>query len=769
MVGVRLGPNLQSFHYHVPERLSEATLPGALVRMPFGRRVLEGVVLERSATSPVEETRDILELADPTPVLTPAHVELARWMAASYACSLVEAVAAMLPPGLLLGARRAGPKLSLVVHPLVAASPLSTGEMAPPSTGKMPALPPPGDTGETPAPPGDARAGMPVPQGELSSPDPDPKRAPAQARALAYVRANPGHSLASIIKATGVQATTLKALAQRGLVAISSVAVRRDPLRERTYETTPKAEPTPAQERALARIGRGGGEKPHVFLLHGITSSGKTEVYLQVIERCVAEGGRAIVLVPEIALTPQAIARYSGRFPGRVAVLHGRLSAGERLDEWEHIRAGGADVVVGSRTALFAPQPDLRLIVVDEEHDDSYKSPRAPRFNARDAAIKLGELAGARVVLGSATPDLASFTRALDGEYALLALPERVGDLPLPPVRIVDMRQELRAGSRGILSRALRQALYRTLTQGRQAILFLNRRGNAPTVLCRDCGQPVMCRRCSIALSYHSEGHKLLCHLCAAEQALLTTCPSCASPRIAPFGFGTQRVEAEVRRLFPRARVLRLDRDVTGAKDAHDRILGTFAAHKADILVGTQMVAKGHDLPLVTLVGAVSADVGLHIPDFRASERTFQLLTQAAGRAGRAIEDSQVIIQTYNPEHAAVQMAASHNYRGFYEREIAWRRELRHPPFSRMARFVYSSAREETCWKRAHELYRELLRRAAATDEQPCEVIGPAPCPISRMRGKFRWHIVARGEDLSPLLGGAPSGWTVDVDPVSWL
>lgn len=722
-VGARLGSELRTFHYFVPAGLRAQAAPGTLVRVPFGTRVLAGVVVGRSDVSPVEGNRELLEVVDATPVLTPAQVALAGWLARMYACSLAEALAVMLPPGLLMGAPRARAKRVRVVRPL-------------------------------------------EPSGAVP---PGPRRAPAQARVLEHVRAHPGQPLAEVLRATATTASTVEALAARGLVAIDSVTVRRDPLQGRAFQPTQALEPTAGQARALERLlrrHRAGGEG---FLLHGVTASGKTEVYLQVIERCVAEGGRAIVLVPELSLTPQAVSRFSARFPGRVAVLHGALSAGERLDEWERIRRGEVDVVVGSRTALFAPLPSLRVIVVDEEHDASYKSPRAPRYHARETAVALGRLAGAQVLLGSATPDVATYYHALQGCFHLLHLPERVRSLPLPPVQVVDMRQELRAGNRGLFSRALHQALYRTLEQRQQAVLFLNRRGNAASVLCRDCGRPVACRRCELALSYHSAGHRLVCHLCGNEQFPMDNCPSCMSPRIAPFGFGTQRVEAEVRRLFPRARVLRLDRDAAATKGAHERILDAFSAREADVLVGTQMVAKGHDLPLVTLVGVVSADVGLHLPDFRASERTFQLLTQVAGRAGRALPESQVVVQTYNPEHVAVQMAAAHDYAGFYQREIAWRRELGHPPFARMVRFVCTAAKEETCRRKAHEFHQELLRRTAEAGEPACELLGPAPCPVLRMRGKYRWQIVARGENVTPLLTAIPSGWSADVDPVSWL
>jgi primosomal protein N' (replication factor Y) len=501
---------------------------------------------------------------------------------------------------------------------------------------------------------------------------------------------------------------------------------------------------------------------------------------------------QAIVLVPEIALTPQTMHRFAGRFPGRVALLHSRLGAGERYDQWRQIRDGGFDVVVGSRSAVFAPLPRLGLIILDEEHEWSYKQDSYPYYHTREVALKRAALTGSVVVLGSATPDVATYHRAtrppvtpdpVPGvQWHLLSLPARVGlgrgpdgaevttELPMPPVRVVDMRQELRGGNRSIFSMALQQALAATLRAGEQAILFLNRRGSRTFILCRACGYVPTCPQCDIPLVYHADIDLLLCHRCDLHKREPHPCPRCGSPSIKRFGAGTQRVEEEMRHLFPAARVLRWDRDTAARKGAHDDLLGAFVRQEADVLVGTQMIAKGLDLPLVTLVGVISADTGLHLPDFRAGERTFQLLTQVAGRAGRRTAGGQVIVQTYSPEHYAIQAAARHDYRSFYTQDIRFRLAHEYPPFSRMAKLVYSAYSEAACQIEANRLAGVILDLAAGLDEE-IEVLGPAPSFMHKLRNRYRWQLLLRGTDLAPLLAqlALPPGWTLDIDPVSML
>jgi primosomal protein N' (replication factor Y) len=613
---------------------------------------------------------------------------------------------------------------------------------------------------------------------------------------------------------TGCNLSTLRDLADHGLISLEEKEVWRDPLAGRKFVLDVPPKLTPDQE-AVWEVVRQQVMSDEdqslvtryslpVTLLHGVTGSGKTEIYLRALDAVLKQGKQAIVLVPEISLTPQTIRRFAARFPGRIAIIHSQLSLGERYDTWRRVRAGDVDVVIGPRSALFVPLPRLGLIVIDEEHEGSYKQEMTPRYHTRQVAVKLAELAGAVVILGSATPDVVSYYRAQRGEYRLLHLPKRIMGhrrrieeqrvsyklqvtgykflsaeacyTDLPPVRIVDMREELKAGNREIFSRALQVALRETLDNNQQAILFLNRRGAATFVICRDCGHVLRCRRCEVPLTYHLHQYgigepQLVCHHCNRHEPVPKVCPHCGGQRIKFFGIGTQRVEAVVQKLFPQARTLRWDRDTTGGKWSHEAFLQSFIEHQADILIGTQMIAKGLDLPLVTLVGVVAADTALHLPDFWASERTFQLLTQVAGRAGRSILGGQVIIQTYTPEHYAVQMASRHDYDGFYEKELAFRREHGYPPFARLAKLVYVHQNQKRCQEEAEKLYRILDNKIARLGLAGADLIGPAPCFFGRLRGKYRWQIVARASDPQALLRDVifPRGWRVDIDPVSTL
>ncbi len=524
------------------------------------------------------------------------------------------------------------------------------------------------------------------------------------------------------------------------------------------------------------------------------------------------------MLVPEISLTPQTVQRFAARFPGRVTVAHSGLALGERYDGWRRARAGEVGIVIGSRSAVFTPVRRLGLIAIDEEHEWSYKQDRTPRYHARDVALRRAELEGASVILGSATPSVESYFQAQQGHYTLIEMPQRVmahrkqieaqkSDYhstdertvtsarlsaglraaetdaarrpelveglytELPPVQIVDLRQELRAGNRSIFSRALQQGLARVLSAGEQAILFLNRRGAATFVMCRDCGHVLRCRRCEAPLTYHTSEVGLICHHCNQREMQPQLCPVCASPRIKHFGIGTQRVEAVVRQMFPAARVVRWDRDTTRRKGAHENILQRFVKGEADIMVGTQMVAKGLDLPLVTLVGVVTADTALHLPDFRAGERTFQLLTQVAGRAGRSILGGQVIIQTYDPNHYAIQAASRHSFADYYRYELAFRREHAYPPFRKLVRLVYADSKAEKAQAEAERLAGALANKIARLGLPETTLIGPAPAFLQRLRGQTRWHLMVRAPDPHALLAGLrfPVGWRIDVDPVSLL
>ena len=723
-VAVQTGvPYRQAFSYAVPDGMS--VTPGSGVLVPFGRHTLAGVVLdvaERPAYT--GETRHLLAAADA--LLSPAQIELASWLSRRYLAPLYPCVALMLPPGF-------DRRLQVTV---AAAS-------------------------DAPAP-------------ELSGP---------ALKLLARVRAAGEVELSRLRRSFRADTGALLAeLRARGLVR-ERLTFAVPPIESAPVTAAPVSAPppTPGQRRALASIGpavgRSGvaGRRPPVFLLHGVTGSGKTEVYLAALERAVARGRRGIVLVPEIALTPQAVARFEARFPGRVAVLHSEVTGLRRERLWHAIRAGRYDVVIGPRSAIFAPQPDLGLIVVDEEHEWTYKQHDAePRYHARDAALKLAQLNGATVILGSATPDVVSYARARAGHYALLEMRERVGTRAarsLPAVEIVDLARELREGNRGIFSRALDAALAETLARGEQAILFLNRRGSASFILCRDCGYVPHCSGCRVPYTVHLAGERLRCHQCNRQRRMLGACPACGGARLRLFGLGTQRVEAEVRARFPEARVLRWDRDVARKAADHAEILSALARGEADVVVGTQMLAKGHDLPNVTLVGVVSADIALHMPDYRSGERAFQVLTQVAGRAGRGERPGRVIVQTYTPEHYAIRAAAAHDYGAMFDAEMRVRREAGYPPFGRLARLLYGHTNaayaEEEARRLAAEL-RDLRRRRGLPGE---EIIGPAPAFHARLRGRWRWQVLVRAPDPAALLAGVTlkKGWSADIDPVSLI
>ncbi len=473
-------------------------------------------------------------------------------------------------------------------------------------------------------------------------------------------------------------------------------------------------------------------------------------------------------------MTPQIIERFISRFPGKVAVLHSELSLGERFDEWNRIKQGEFDVVIGPRSAIFAPQPDLGLIIIDEEHEWTYKQEdNVPRYHTREVALKLAELAGATVVLGSATPDIESYYRALNGGYRLLEILKRVTPnegSPLPEVEVVDLRDELKTGNLSLFSRSLHNSIVTALNNHEQVLLFLNRRGAAAFVECRDCGWVIRCKRCQLPLSYHIAGEELVCHHCNYRVKVPQFCPNCRSRRIKYLGIGTERLEQETAQIFSGARILRWDSDVThGRSQTHQTIFNKFRAGEADILIGTQMIAKGLDLPAVTLVGVISADIALNLPDFRAGERIFQLLSQVAGRAGRGPAGGKVIIQTYSPEHYAIQSAAKHDYRTFYTKEISYRFELRNPPFSRLTRLTFTHINELYCQEEVKKMKQLLLEKRDALGLGGVSIIGPAPAYIYRLRGSFRWQLVLRAPDPSSFLSGISfsRGWAVDIDPVS--
>jgi primosomal protein N' (replication factor Y) len=829
-VAVNLSPVRGTFHYHVPAELQQRVRLGHLVTAPFGSRRVQGVVVGLPPVPEVPETRPIIDLVDPEPVFTPAQLELARWLASETTAPFIDCLTLMLPPGLSQEAdslyrledpgfhpdSRTGQRLVSLLqergplrgrqiqHALsrLRWKPQAEALVRKGVLAREPILSSPS---VHPRRIRNARLAVP-PESAISRLDAQPVRsasASTRRRSVLDVLIADGGAVevGRLYDEAGANLNDLRMLESLGVISLSEAEVWRDPLADLDYVPAVAPRLTPDQSRVMESLLQAIVVSPdsstRPILLHGVTGSGKTEIYMQAVRETLQRGRTAIVLVPEIALTPQTIRRFLARFPGRVGVLHSQLSEGERFDTWRRCRSNDIQVVIGPRSALFAPLANIGLIVVDESHDESYKEQgMAPRYRATTAAMAYAGMLGAVCLFGSATPDVVTNYRAEQGEFDKLSLPqrimghrERIGRqadrlgrrsryrpesedalaIDLPPVRIVDMRQELKAGNRSLFSRALHQALSKCLSAGEQAILFLNRRGTSTYVFCRDCGLVLRCPRCDTPFTYHSARERLQCHHCGYDRGLPSTCPNCGGRRIRQFGAGTQRIQAEVEAAFPAARTIRWDWDATRTKGAHEEILSRFAGFEADVLIGTQMVAKGLDLPLVTLVGVVSADTGLNLPDYRAAERTFQVLTQVVGRAGRGLLGGRVILQTYEPDHYAVQAAASHDYPSFYKQELEFRRTLGYPPFTRLARLVYrhtSSSAAEAQAKRVGGLIHNRIEQA----DSGASLIGPVPCFYRRLRGEYRWQIVIRAADPRPFIPGElEPGWTVDVDPVTLL
>ncbi len=793
----------RTFSYSIPGH--QSLVPGQLVWVPFGRRIPQGVVMELADTPQVEITRDILQPIDPAPLVSQTQLALARWISRHYLCSLFNAVALFLPPGFEdqmrsrlypAGDADSADAASEAEAPLrqLAAKPglseadfvkmlgrngdrllrrlIDRGAVRREVELPVPRLKPRYFCALVPRPPygnGSTRE------------NPAPSLPNRQALLLATVEsaAEPYPlTLANKEFGSGVANTLL----QKGLIGQQWTRLDQSPIPE---EADPNPSPpltlTVDQADALERINKAMDDpshQPRSFLLHGVTGSGKTEVYLQAIQNVVSSGKQAIYLVPEIALTPQTLERVGSRFPGRVAVVHSRLTPRQQFDQWWKIREGEYDVVVGARSALFASVPRLGLIVIDEEHEWTYKQEEAqPLYHARDVALQYARRNGAVVVMGSATPDVETYHRAQAGQHRLLELPRRIGrngpdrETPLAKVRVCDMRQELMDGNRGIFSRGLSQALAGCVGQGHQAVLFLNRRGSATIVQCRGCGYVAICRSCSVSMAYHSMDASLRCHRCNRSRRLPGRCPQCGGSQIRRMGAGTQRVVEEVEVLLPGVRVERWDSDATRSGLSHSETMSRFASGETQVLVGTQMVAKGLDVPNVTLAGVVLADIGLHVPDFRTAERTFGLLCQVAGRAGRGSFKGEVHIQTYNPEHYAIAAAALQDYGMLYQREIRSRRELGNPPFNELVHLVFLDSDATACQRKAIETTRLLRQKGYAEGLTDVELVGPAPGLPARLRGRYRWHVVVRGRNLHRFLEGVkfPPGTGVDVDPAHVL
>jgi primosomal protein N' (replication factor Y) len=795
------------FHYHVPPELEGRLQPGHLVLALFGKLVVQGVVLRHVEHPEVAHTKPVNSLLDDQPVLTGIQIALARRLAERTLAPLAACIGLMLPSGIgqladveygltpaanETGAAALSPAQRLVLEKLQARGPLRGRQLdkALPRRNwreSIRALQGRGLIATQPVIPRPVLKARTVRTARLLEVDTRQplSRSPAvQARraAMLEILARERNAVAAdwLYAESGGSLADLRALEKLGLVELAAAESIRDPLADYQPEAGLRLQLTHAQQAAWDAVrGQLEAKSPKPVLLHGVTSSGKTEIYLRAVARALELGRTAIVLVPEIALTPQTTQRFLARFGGQVGLLHSELSEGERYDTWRRVRRGDLRVIVGPRSALFAPLANLGLIVVDEEHDDSYYEANADvHYHARRAAVWLAELSGALALLGSATPDVGSYTQALQGAWLLQTLPERVsahrtaGDPPavapaLPPVDVIDMRTELKSGNRSIFSRALQRDLEAVLARREQAILFLNRRGAATYVFCRDCGYVLRCLNCDTPLTQHGRAAgDLVCHHCGYERQMPARCPSCNSAQIRHYGTGTETVEAELHKLLPEARSLRWDRDTTRTKGAHERILRQFAGHQADVLVGTQMLAKGLDLPRVTLVGVVLADVGLQLPDYRAAERTFQLLTQVAGRAGRSSLGGRVIFQTFQPGHYALRAAAAHDYAAFYEIESGHRRQLRYPPFAQLVRLEFRHLDARKAEDEAGALAARLAALISQQRRGATDVIGPAPCFLPRLNREYRWQILLRGPEPVSLLAGLKlPGWRIEVDP----
>jgi len=804
-------PVIGTYYYRVPSELRQKVTVGRQVLVPFGRRRLTGYILEiREELPPGVDVaiRDVMQVGTEECQFSEAHLPFYRWLSNYYLAPLGEVLQSALPRGTGTSTRRAA---FISEEGFLALQESSPGDK---ETAVLSLLRE--DPGMTLR---QIRNRLPEYNAELicrrlgrrgyilwEDQLQEPKIKP---RFLKMVRASHHLNLANIreqeLKEKEREILTLlkegplllrdvkrqiengyywiRKMADRGLVAIEAEEVYRDPMDAVAVESNPPEELSVDQKQAIQTISQALKERSFAsFLLHGVTGSGKTEVYLVAAAEAIRLGQQTLVLVPEIGLTAQMEGLFRQRFQSRVAILHSGLGSGERRDEWVRVRRGEVDVVVGARSALFAPIDRLGLIVVDEEHDGSYKQERGLRYHGRDAAVMRAKMEGAVVVMGSATPALSSYYNAIQGKFHLLNLPQRVDHRSLPKVTVIDMKQQRRGD---LISQPLRQALADTLSQGKQALLLINRRGYANFLLCRICGHVTHCRNCAVSLTWHRTGEELRCHLCGLAMAVPPVCPQCAGKTLKAFGFGSQRVEAEVKRLLPGARVNRMDRDTTRSKQAHRKLLHSLRRGTTDILVGTQMIAKGHDFPNITLVGVVSADIALQWPDFRAAENTFQVLTQVAGRAGRGESPGNVLVQTYNPGHYSIQFAKDHDYLGFFNEEMNLRHELGYPPYRRLILFQLAGNVEERTQEAAQLLTakcHEICRKQSELSRE-LEILGPVAAALGKVKGKYRWQLLLKSKKVAPLLhvGRQLVNWgygefkgfgvslTADVDPISLI
>lgn len=766
------------FDYRVPAQWEEEVCVGLRVMVPFGQRNTkrEGYVIALTETTEVPEgkIKGIVEILDEgRPILTPSILELAKWMKKEYFCTLNQCLQAVMPAGIrtksvwyaeLTGQTAElsekeqqmidvleeqggavplreleqifGNRTEYILRCLQEKKVVRLHQKTTRSTYKK-----------------EKRYVSLTENEELLAVAKEKavkdKRLAGQLRVLSAICQGESISVEELKEKAAVTDSPIHTLLQKGVLVEQRRQEKRDVFQLEDYTPTQPFYPTPEQAQALALLREEEQkEQKRPVLLHGVTGSGKTEIYMQLIEHVILEGKQAIVLVPEISLTPQIMERFISRFGKRVSVTHSRLSLGERLDQWRKARDGEISIIIGPRSALFMPFSNLGVIVMDECHESSYISDVTPKYHTREVARKLSELTGALLVMGSATPDIDSYHRAVTGEFLLLQLKERTKGSHLPEVFVTDMRKELEDGNRSAFGLPLQQAIRENLEKGQQTMLFLNRRGYSTFVSCRKCGEALTCPSCNVSYTYHASDKALVCHYCGKEVPVPKTCPSCGSHYIRYFGTGTQKIEEETRRLFPEASVLRMDADTTTGKNGHARILELFGKGKADILIGTQMIAKGHDFPNVTLVGILAADLSLNLGTYQAAETCFQLITQAAGRAGRGELAGRVFIQTYQPENHAIRMAAAQDYEGFYQEEILLRQAMEYPPFSHIFSVLITGEMEQEVILAAQRLGAYMNHYA---ERAGCTVVGPAPAPLPKFRGEFRWQIFAKGTDAERL------------------
>lgn len=782
--------------YCIPNHMS--VRPGNLVWVPLGRRPVQGVVFSVSGLPRVLDPRQIISVIGPYPVLSTKNLDLAKWISSYYMCSLYQAAALFLPPGFkgqvnafisvtdsknCKGVVKDDEKdvlnyirCKVAVPENIARRDMGTKKMA--TLAKL------------------VRNGVLRKSWVISRKRSKPRFT------LSISNRNIGdHLLSGLDRTAPRQASLLRTLvdasqsipakelrAKFGSASLNGLIKKGLVIREWSRVVVSKQLGkvqhkrdsivlNPEQEMAVQEIGNALGKErsSQSFLLYGVTGSGKTEVYLRALERCVFAGRQGLMLVPEISLTPQMMDRVNERFPGRTAIIHSGQTLREQFDTWWGIWDGSFDVIVGPRSALFAPVSNLGLVIIDEEHEWTYKQQdKPPRFHVRETALKLTQQADIPVVLGTATPDVTTFNRAQRSRHKLLILPNRIGHNHMPrqlaKVYLVDMRKELREGNRSPFSRRLSKSLLETMANGKQAMLFLNRRGSATLVQCRDCGNILGCKRCDVSLTYHRD-IGLVCHQCARRESPPERCPICVEGHIRYLGLGTEKVVVELEGLFPGIRVSRWDSDSKSDKGNYHKIMEEFSSGRTQVLVGTQMIAKGLHFPNVSVVGVVQADIGLYFPDFRAGERTFQLLCQVAGRTGRGLDHGEVIFQTYLPDNYAIRTASQQDYYNFYIQEMELRKQQRNPPFSRLVHMVYVHTNEEACKKEASMMARTLKSEIYNEGMGDLEIVGPAPGHPTRIRGRYRWHMIIRGLNPHLLLNGRifPKGWSVDVDPVNVL